>query len=81
MFDNEKVPHPLDEVELMEDTLREARRGALYEARNRDDAAKAELLRRAEEYMSDGFYHERYSDTCRNPGGQCTAAGDCYCNF
>tara|TARA_R100000278_G_scaffold10250_1_gene11874 strand:+ start:222 stop:440 length:219 start_codon:yes stop_codon:yes gene_type:complete len=72
MIDNETVPHPLDEVELMEDAIREAR--------NRDDA-KAELLRRAEEYMSDGFYRERYSDTCRDPGGQCTAAGDCYCNF
>ena len=67
---DQTVPHPLDDVELMEDAIREAR--------DRDDA-KAELLRRAEEYMSDGMYEKRWSDRCRNPGGQCTAAGDCYC--
>jgi len=43
MSDNQTVPHPLDEVELMEDAIREAR--------DRDDA-KEELWRRAQEYMS-----------------------------
>ena len=62
-YDNESVPHPLDVVELYEETMREARKNMAMT-----------WIKYSEEYVP-----SCHVIGCTDTSGQCAAAGDCYC--